>query len=232
MLPVEGSNGSFKAQSEELGVGEVFALGEGKSTKSELSDSAPVWLRTSAENSIDQRASRSLLQAIEKSTESDVRATLIELVSSKLQETATLATRALLLLEDDQGLVGEKSILSRKGMFAHTSNWIERLPCHFADASHCERFAKSIRSGNEARADTLLRLLIPFTNEQLEAGGDKMLIEELSSGQLDEKTLAILQLSAITGKTLGYHPERPSNDSIVQWRKILSKGEIRHARAQ
>jgi hypothetical protein len=101
-----------------------------------------------------------------------------------------------------------------------------------AEDGQCDRLVEAIRQGNDARAETLLRLLIPFTNDQLDAGGDKLLVEALSSSHADEKTLAICQLDAITGNPLGYHPDRPSHDAILQWRKILSKGEIRYVSAQ
>lgn len=232
LIPSNTNDATPKAQTEELDIGSVFAMRDGKTSKHELSGSLPAWLPSSVENPIDQRASKSLLQALEKSTESDVRITLRELVSSKLQETATLATRTLMLLDDYQGVVGENSIFRRKGMFAHTSKWLDRLPSHLAEEGQCDQLVKAIRQGNEARAETLLRLLVPFTNDQLEAGGDKLLVEALSSSHADEKTLAICQLDAITGNPLGYHPDRPSNDAILQWRKILSKGEIRYVHAQ
>jgi hypothetical protein len=232
LIPINTNEATAKPQTEELDIGSVFAMGDGKTSQFELSGALPAWLPASVENSIDQRASRSLLQALEKSTESDVRATLRELVSSKLQETATLATRTLMLLDDYQGLVGENSIFRRKGMFAHTTKWFERLPSHLAEDRQCDQLVTAIRQGNESRAETLLRLLVPFTNEQLEVGGDKLLVEALSSSHADEKTLAICQLDAITGNPLGYHPDRPSNDAILQWRKILSKGEVRYVHAQ
>ncbi|MCE3016861.1 MAG: hypothetical protein LW870_13465 [Pirellula sp.] len=231
-IPASTNEPTAKASTEELDIGSVFAMRDGKTSKHELSDKLPAWLPSSVENPIDQRASKSLQQALEKSTESDVRSTLRDLVSSKLQETATLATRTLMLLDDYQGLVGNNSIFTRKGMFAHTSKWLDRLPSHLAEDGQCDQLIKAIFQGNEARAGTLLRLLIPFTNDQLEAGGDKLLVEALSSSHADEKTLAICQLDAITGNPLGYHPDRPSHDAILQWRKILSKGEIRYVHAQ
>ncbi len=232
LIPANTNDAIPKAPTVELEIGSVFALRDGKTNKHELSGALPAWLPSSVENTIDQRASRSLQQALEKSTESDVRTTLRDLVSSKLQETATLATRTLMLLDDYQGLVGENSIFHRKGMFAHTSRWLDRLPSLLAEDGQCDRLVNAFRQGNDARAETLLRLLIPFTNDQLDAGGDKLLVEALSSSHADEKTLAICQLDAITGNPLGYHPDRPSHDAILQWRKILSKGEIRYVHAQ
>jgi hypothetical protein len=231
-FPTNPSDKASNTSTEELDVGSVLAIKGGKLSKFDLSGSLPSWLPSSVENPIDLRASRSLQQALEKSTESDVRSTLRVLSSSKLQETATLATRTLMMLDDYQGLVGDNSIFQRKGMFAHTTKWLERLPSHLAEGPQCEQLVKAFRQGNEARAETILRLLVPFTDEQLASGADKLLVEALSSSHADEKTLAICQLDAITGNPLGYHPDRPSNEAILQWRKMLSKGEIRYVHAQ
>jgi len=44
---------------------------------------------------------------------------------------------------------------------------------------------------------------------------------------MDERILAISQLTRITGKSLAYHPERPQAEVIQKWRKLLTKSEIR-----
>jgi hypothetical protein len=45
---------------------------------------------------------------------------------------------------------------------------------------------------------------------------------------MDERVLAIYQLTNITGKNLGYHPDKSQIDAIQQWRKLLGKNEIRY----
>ena len=84
----------------------------------------------------------------------------------------------------------------------------------------------AIRQAAPDRASTLFSLLVLPTQEQLAAGSDKLLVDSLSSPQMDERVIAFQQLNQITGKTLTYHPDK--NPGAQLWRKLLAKNEVRY----
>lgn len=190
-------------------------------------ESAPNWLRTSVDRPIDQHAASDIARALSKDAERNPKEILIELAQGRKPETAALATRYLFHFHEFATLWSKEGVLSRKGGFVHSATVVQHLPAVLSNDSAKKQYLETMRANLETRADTVMRLLIPMTAKQLEDGGDKLLVEALSSGQQDERTLAILQLSAITGRTLGYHPEKNNSESIAQWRKALGKGEIR-----
>jgi hypothetical protein len=88
-------------------------------------------------------------------------------------------------------------------------------------------FVQSVSRNLASRTSDVLRLVVTHSPTQLKDGGERLLIESLSSSQQDERLLAIVQLSSLTGKTLGFHPEKNSTEAVSQWRKLLVKEESR-----
>jgi hypothetical protein len=86
----------------------------------------------------------------------------------------------------------------------------------------------AIRQAVPDRASTLFSLLALPTQEQLVAGSDKLLVDSLSSPQMDERVIAFQQLNQITRKMLNYHPDKNPAEGAQQWRKLLAKNEIRY----
>lgn len=191
-------------------------------------EKTPEWLRTSVERPIDQYASRDIAKAL-ASKEVAASETLKQLLNHRRGETASMAIRMLAQQGDFSVLAGPGGVLNRKGVFVHSAIWLNKMPSFVHSKERIFDFVASFVQGDPDRVETLLRLMIPYSNKQLADGGDRFLVETLSSGLLDERTLAIIQLSELTGRTLSYHPEKNSTDSVQQWRKLLSKSEIRRS---
>ena len=189
-------------------------------------DVTPDWLRSSVERPIDQHAARDISKGLAAGDGSPLEL-LRQLTTHRKGETASMATRLLAQLGDFSALSGPNGLLMRKGVFVHSSAWLNKMACFAHSKERIFSLVESFVQGEPERAETLLRLLIPYSNAQLADGGDRYLVEGLASGLLDERVLAIAQLSDLTGKTFSYHPEKSSADSMQQWRKLLSKSEIR-----
>ena len=126
------------------------------------------------------------------------------------------------------GLFEPEGVFNRKELQSFWPSLVSQLPRTLAREESRVEFVKAIRNACPDRADSILSLLVPPTPEQLSKGDDKLLVEALSSQHMDERILAISQLTRITGKTQGYHADRPQADAILKWRKLLSKSEIRY----
>lgn len=239
VIELIGLQGSFKASlhvggvEEERGaklveVGDRIQIrGAGEPLNMPL-EKTPEWLRFSVERPIDQYASRDIAKAL-ASKEVSATEVLKQLLNHRRGETASLAARILAQQGDFSMLAGTAGLLNRKGVFVHSAAWLNKIASFVHSKDRIFAFVAGFVQGDPERAETLLRLMIPYSNAQLAEGGDRFLVEALSSGLLDERTLAIVQLSELTGRTLSYHPEKNSADSMQQWRKLLSKSEIRRS---
>lgn len=214
-------------QQEELQVGDELGMAEsGVASKSDMT-AAPNWFRTSVERSIDQFAVQDANKAFGRTNKKSALELLVELSQSKRAETASLATRILCQLGKFDGLFGSNGFIARKGAYTHLQTWLPELVNVFGEASMRSKFFETANESLESRTVDVLRLLVSHSARQMREGGERLLIESLSSNQQDERLLAIIQLNQLTGKTLGFHPEKNSTDAIQQWRKTLAKEESR-----
>jgi hypothetical protein len=84
-----------------------------------------------------------------------------------------------------------------------------------------------------AQAALIYRLLWLYSDAQLEAGADEMLVRALDDPNLTVRVLAAENLRRITGSLMNYRPEvdaavRRATD-IRRWEIRLRRGEIRWA---
>ncbi len=186
------------------------------------------WLRTSAERPIDQLASADLQSELASIEPTDLDSKLLELTKHRRGELAALAVRTRMMLGQYDPIFSPDGILNRKGLHSHWPSILAQIPQSLAEQENRTQLVEAIRADAPSRANTILSLLIPKSQEQLSAGADKILVEALSSSAMDERIMAISQLSAITNKTLGYQPDKNSADAIQQWSKMLGKNEIRY----
>ncbi|XZE20694.1 hypothetical protein SH449x_000578 [Pirellulaceae bacterium SH449] len=218
-------------QQEELQVGDELQLLEsGAASKSDMT-AAPNWFRTSVERSIDQFAVQDANKVFGRSNEKSASELLVELSQSKRAETASLATRILCQFGRFDGLLGSNGFIARKGSYTHLQTWLPELVNVLGEASMRSKFFEAAKESLESRTVDVLRLLVTHSTRQMREGGERLLIESLSSNQQDERLLAIVQLNQLTGKTLGFHPEKNSTDAIQQWRKTLAKEESRSSQS-
>ena len=196
---------------------------------SEIQDlaEAPWWFSSSTDRPIDQAASEELQKAITAKTPEELESQLLARAKQKPVSTAALAARIRMMLSRFDGLFEPDGIFNRKELQSFWPSLVSQIPQSLAREEYRAELVKAIRTACPDRADLILSLLVPPTPEQLSNGVDKLLVDALSSQYMDERILAISQLTRITGKSLAYHPERPQAEVIQKWRKLLTKSEIR-----
>jgi hypothetical protein len=96
-----------------------------------------------------------------------------------------------------------------------------------ADPSRELSLKEQLEAIDSARASRLLQLVSTPSDDQLERGVDRILVDAISSPYLDERVLGIHQLARITGRDLGYQADRPTPDSVQAWKKLLNASKIR-----
>jgi hypothetical protein len=198
--------------------------------------SIPTWIEPSkpVPGSIESSARDGLL-ALVRGNES-IELSLREAIDFRRAEVGALAAQTLLLLESPDCYFGVDGIFSDVKQKAF---W----PDHFAAlVSKLDQGAESaaivreaVNQMDAAEADVIFRLLWLFSNAQLEAGADEVLVKSLDSSNMTVRVLGAENLRRITGTTLFYKPEnntapRRASD-IKKWETRLKKRDIRWADA-
>ena len=196
---------------------------------SEIQDlaEAPWWFSSASNRPIDQVASEDLQKTLTARTSEELESQLSARAKQKPVSTAALAARIRMMLSQFDGLFDTEGVFNRKEMQSFWPSLVSQLPQYLASEESRIELVKAIRNASPERADLILSLIVPPTQEQLSNGVDKLLVDALSSQYMDERVLAIGQLTRITGTSQGYHAERPQAD-VQKWRKLLTKSEIRY----
>ena len=213
-----------------LSVGQFARWKDGKpSGVSELAEE-PWWFRTSVSRPIDQLASKALQRAIIGREPGMIESELTEHMSPlRIYElTVSLAVRTRIMLGRYDGLFESDGVFNRGNLHIHWASLFSQMAQSMGRDENRLALADAIRQAAPNRASTLFSLLALPTQEQLVAGSDKLLVDSLSSPQMDERVIAFQQLNQITGKTLMYHPNKNPAEGAQQWRKSLAKNEIRY----
>ena len=234
LFGVEGSlDYSFKIANRTAGgtlaVGQYVDWKNGEATVVQELTEAPWWFRSSISRPIDLPAATDLQSALAGKAPGATESQLLELTNNRRGETAALAARTRMMLGRYDGLFDPEGGFNRKNLHSHWQSLLAQIPQSLGREEHRAQLVSAIRTASQNRVNLLLSLLIPPSQEQLSAGADKLLVEALSSSLMDERVLAINQLTYITGKSLGYHPDKNQVDAIQQWRKLLGKNEIRYS---
>jgi hypothetical protein len=214
-----------------LSVGQFTRWKDGKpSGLSELVEE-PWWFRTSVTRPIDQLASKALQRALIGREPGVIESELTEHMSPlRIYElTVSLAVRTRIMLGRYDGLFESDGVFNRGNLHIHWASLFSQVAQSMGRDENRSALADAIRHAAPNRASTLFSLLALPTQEQLEAGSDKLLVDSLSSPQMDERVIAFQQLNQITGKTLMYHPDKNPAEGAQAWRKLLSKDEIRYS---
>ncbi len=213
-----------------LGVGQITRWKDGKSSgASELTEEI-WWFRTSVTRPIDQLASKALQRALIGREPGVIETELTEHMSPlRIYElTVSLAVRTRIMLGRYDGLFESDGVFNRGNLHIHWASLFSQVAQSMGRDENRLALANAIRQAAPNRANTLFSLLALPTQEQLAAGSDKLLVDSLSSPQMDERVIAFQQLNRITGKTLMYHPDKNPAEGAQQWRKLLVKNEIRY----
>ncbi len=211
-----------------LAVGQYVDWDKGAVSETQELAETPSWFRNNS-RPIDQLAAKDLQKVLTGKVAGEIEAQLIELTSHRQFETAALATRTRMMLGRYDGLFEPEGVFNRKTLHSHWQSLLVQIPQSLGPDEHRVALVHAIRVASPNRVSSILSLLVPPSQEQLSAGADKMLVEALSSPLMDERVLAFNQLQSITGKNLGYHPDKSQVESVQQWRKLLAKNEIRYS---
>ena len=234
LFGVEGSlDYSFKIANRVAGgtlaVGQYVDWKNGEATAVQELTEAPWWFRTSISRPIDLPAATDLQSALAGKAPEAIETQLLELTNHRRGETAALAARTRMMLGQYDGLFEPEGVFNRRNLHSHWQSLLAQIPQSLGREEHPAQLINAIRTASPNRVNSILSLFVPPSQEQLSAGADKLLVEALSSPLMDERVLAINQLTNITGKSLGYHPDKNQVEAIQQWRKLLGKNEIRYS---
>lgn len=212
-----------------LSVGQIIHWKGGKSSGVLELAEEPWWFRTSVARPIDQLAAKALQRVLIDKGPGAIDTELSEHMSPlrKYELTVALAARTRIMQGRYDGLFEPDGVFNRGSLHIHWASLFSQLAQSMGRDENKLALADAIRRAAPDRAGTLFSLLALPTQEQLVAGSDKLLVDSLSSPQLDERVIAFQQLKQITGKTLMYHPDKNPAEGAQQWRKLLAKNEIR-----
>ena len=153
---------------------------------------------------------------------------LLELNRHRQKEVVWLTTRCLAYVGQFDRMV---AILNDPN---HKLEWQDCLGVLQAAATRDEESAEAIRQALQKhygeQAPVLNRMLNSYTNADLEAGQDQVLVEHLVAETLAVRALSFWNLKRITGLTLFYEPEQTAakrKQSIQKWNKQLKTNQIR-----
>jgi hypothetical protein len=157
---------------------------------------------------------------------------LRELLAFRRSEVADLAARTLLVLGKSDVYFGGAGIFNDSKQRAywpqHYDALLSRVNSGPGAASEVQQAIKKMDAAAEVQ---LFRMLTGYTNEQLEAGSDLQLLENLDSADMSVRVLAFENLRRITGVTFNYRAEHDSKarreQYMKKWRVRQRKGEIR-----
>jgi hypothetical protein len=215
-----------------LNVGQYIQLEKGKGIVLKELTETPKWFRSSVERPIDKLAIADLQKALNECPADEIDSELLKLTGRRQAEMAAIASRTRMMMGNYSHLFSSDGVFNRKELRIHWQTLLGQLQQSFGSEENRARFVEKIREDSPGRANAILTLLVPKSQSQLVAGADKLLVESLSSSSMDERILAITQLTSITNKSLGYQPDKNPTDTIPAWRKVLSKNEIRYPEAK
>lgn len=229
-LEFRGVSEEANDSAESLDVGDTLHFEDSLWSKDELV-ATPSWLKSNGERPIDLLAVKDLAKVFNGSqvAKDEVLESLIELSQSRKAESSSLATRILCQFGYYESFASADGVLAKRGSFSHLSTWLNKLTDFLYSEDRVAKFVSSMEDQWGDQASAVVRFLLPMTNEQLAAGGDRLLVDALGSDSLPVRVLAIQQLSSIAGGALGYQPERANADAISEWKKKLEQGEIRRS---
>lgn len=220
------------AESTTIQTGEVLRWSKGITATKVPVATVPEWIEEpkAVPGSIEKSARDGLL-ALVRGNES-IELSLREAIDFRKAEVGALAAQTLVLLDRPDVYFGADGILADVKQKAF---WPEHFAALVSAIDRGPQSAAVVREAinqmDAAEASAIYRLLWLFSNPQLEAGGDELLVTSLDSPNMTVRVLAAENLRRITGTTLFFKPEnntapRRSSD-IKKWETRLKKQDIR-----
>lgn len=192
----------------------------------------PTWLEQpkALTGSIESSARDGLL-ALVRGNES-IELSLREAIAFRRSEVGALAAQTLALLDRPAVYFGADGIFSDLKQKPH---WESHFATLVATVDRGPESAAIVREAidqmDAAESSAIYRMLWLFSNPQLEAGSDELLVSSLDNANMTVRVLAAENLRRITGTTQFFKPEnetapRRASD-IKKWETRLRKGDIR-----
>ena len=200
----------------------------------------PTWMSATASNDrLARAASRTLAGLLTTDADGDIEKPLSDLADDRRVENRMIAAATLALLGDYDQLVTLLGDESPRGMLNET-HWttLEEMTVPLALArgeNAAARLGDALQTcGPAGKGDMLLRLARGFTDAELAAGEDALLVGALDDGSLAVRRYAIRRLIEIVQPDarhrMGYRADRAPGirkDGIAWWNSQLQQGRIR-----
>jgi hypothetical protein len=199
----------------------------------------PAWMRFPAGGDrIERSAVRALADALAASPETGVDEPLRRLATDPRSENRMIAAATLALLGDYRELV--TLLAAERPLSLNETQWttLEQMAVPLALArgeNSAAALAEAFRvAGPPGKGDTLMACARGFSDDELAAGGDALLVGALGDGSLAVRRSAIRRLVEIVQPDerhrSTYRADRPDTlraDGIAWWKTQLEQGRIR-----
>jgi hypothetical protein len=188
-------------------------------------DKTPLWIESPIERPIDRQAAADLAQLLPAGARSNL--VIREALQNRRAEVAALSAQTLVLADDYSFLAGPVGMLNDERYRSHWQTLLEAVRVRIASSpAAAEALRNSLVSQDVQRGNLLHQTLIGYSAAELKLDGGEKLVNLLESEYLDERVLGIYQLKRITGKDLGFQPDRPSRGVIQDWKRLWRSGGI------
>lgn len=199
----------------------------------------PAWMRFPAGGDrIERSAARTLADTLAASPATGVDEPLRRLATDRRSENRMIAAATLALLGDYRELVA--LLAAERPLSLSETQWtrLEQMAVPLAIArgeNSAAALAEAFRTGGpQGKRDTLMACARGFSDDELAAGGDALLVESLGDGSLAVRRYAIRRLIEIVQPDerhrSTYRADRPDvlrDDGIAWWKTQLEQGRIR-----
>jgi hypothetical protein len=210
---------------QKLGVGDSWTRrGEGPWESAKI-ESTPAWIETPIERPIDRQAASDLMQILPAGARANL--VLGETLKNRRPEVACLAAQVLILADDFSFLAGPTGMLNDERFRSHWTVLIDAVRDRISTSEKSyEALKSSLAAQDVQRGSLLFQILVGYSAPELKLNAAERLVNLLESEFLDERVLAIYQLKRITGKDLGFQPDRPSKGILQDWKRLWRSGGI------
>lgn len=216
-----------------LETGQLWLQHDDRPAEIETLETLPSWTQPAdpAGRSLEAGAREELLRLLAASEQS-LEMTLREATHHRKAEVGALAGQTLLAMGYGDVYFGNDGILSNVEQRAYWPDHFLALQEVFNQGGAAATgLIESIERMDSANAESLVRLLTGFSQQQLAEGGDAELVQMLDSPSMAVRGLALENLHQITGKTLYFRADEENavrrNAGIKRWTALLNRDDIR-----
>jgi|GEM_PF-2535208 len=210
---------------QKLGVGDSWMRRGGGPWESAKIETTPAWIENPIERPIDRQAASDLMQILPAGARANL--VLVESLKNRRPEVGCLAAQVLILADDFSFLAGPTGMLNDERFRSHWTVLIDAVRERISTSEKSyEALKASLAAQDVQRGALLFQVLVGYSEPELKLNAAERLVNLLESEFLDERVLAIYQLKRITGKDLGFQPDRPSKGILQDWKRLWRSGGI------